>query len=263
MFETITLEVADGVANVTLNRPDVRNAFNATMIAELTEAFVSLGERDHVFTVVLSGSGLSFSAGADATWMRAALDFSEEENLADALRMSDMFAAINAVPQTVICRVHGASLGGGLGLMAACDIVVAADDCVFGFTEARLGIVPAVISRFVFGKIGSSWARALYLTAERFDSDVARQIGLVHWVTKADSLDDAVRKKISALRQSGPLAVQEAKSLISLGVGLGDAELRLLTARTIARVRTTPEAQEGLRAFLDKRRPSWLPEGND
>jgi methylglutaconyl-CoA hydratase len=262
MVETLALTERGDVLEVALNRPEVRNAFNARMIVELTEVFTEVASRDDLRAVVLRGNGRSFSAGADAAWMRAALDFDAEENFEDALRMSDMFAAIDAVPMPVIARVHGASLGGGLGLMAACDIVIAAEDTVFGFTEARLGIVPAVISRFVLPRIGPSWARALYLTAERFDAQTARTIGLVHWVVSPGDLDSAVEQRVDALRAAGPTAVREAKILIARAVGLDDDALRTLTARTIARVRTTAEAQDGLRAFLDKHPAPWVPESD-
>jgi methylglutaconyl-CoA hydratase len=262
MYDTITVDEHDEIAELALARPEVRNAFNAAMIAEVTDAFRAFAQRDDLRAVVLRGSGRSFSAGADATWMRAALDYTEDENLTDALAMSDMFAAIDDAPQPVICRVHGASLGGGLGLMVACDIVIASDDTVFGFTEVRLGIVPAVISRFVLPRIGPSWARALYLTGERFDAQTARAIGLVHWIVPSTELDAAVQARIDALRTSGPHAVREAKALIRRARGLDDAALRTMTASTIARVRATEEAQDGLRAFLDKRTPPWATGAN-
>jgi len=182
-YETIDLVRSGPVVTVSLNRPDVRNALNAQMIAELTDAFQSLTARDDMRVIVLQGNGASFSAGADVNWMRASLDFSPGVNLEDARRMSDMFHAIDLVSAPVVCKAHGAALGGGMGLLAVCDIVVAAEGTVFGFTEVKLGIIPAVISRFVLPKIGESWARALYLTAERFGPDLARHTGLAPWVT--------------------------------------------------------------------------------
>ncbi len=256
MHQTIEVERADSVATVSLNRPDVRNAFNAQMVTELTEAFTELAS-SQVRSVVLRGNGPAFSAGADVNWMRASLDFPPQENLADALQMSDMFHAIDSLPKPVVGRVHGAALGGGMGLMAVCDIVVAAEGTVFGFTEAKLGIIPAVISRFVLPKIGESWARALYLTAERFGPELARQIGLVHWVTSVEELDTVVEQKIAELQSSGPEAVKEAKMLISIAMQLDRAELRDYTAERIAALRSGPEGQEGLRAFLEKRKPAW------
>jgi methylglutaconyl-CoA hydratase len=263
MSETIELEIDGQVATISLNRPSVRNAFNAEMIAELTETFLGLRTRDDIRVVVLRGNGPTFSAGADITWMRSSLDFTEEQNGADALHMSDMFAAIDEAPQVVIGSVHGAALGGGMGLLAVCDIAVAAEGTKFGFTEAKLGIIPAVISRFVLGRIGAHWARALYLTAERFGPDVARQIGLVHWIVATDELDDCIRAKVREVLTSGPEATRVAKRLIAEASAMPPRELRDYTARAIARVRTSPEGQEGLRAFLEKRRPSWQVEDAD
>lgn len=263
MNETIELEIHGQVATVWLNRPSVRNAFNAEMISDLTDTFTDLSARDDIRVVELRGHGPSFSAGADISWMRSSLEFTEEQNEADALRMSDMFAAIDGAPQVVIGRVHGAALGGGMGLLAVCDIVIAAEGTTFGFTEAKLGIIPAVISRFVLSRIGASWARALYLTAERFGPDVARQIGLVHWIVPADDVDECVRAKIREVLASGPEAIRVAKRLIAEASGMQSGELREYTASAIARVRTSTEGQEGLRAFLEKRRPNWLVEDAD
>lgn len=257
MTETIETQTEGTVLTVALNRPSVRNAFNERMIAELTDVFRTVRDRADIRVVVLRGNGKSFSAGADVQWMRQSLNFGEDENVEDARRMSDMFHAIDVLPKPVVGCVHGAALGGGMGLLAVCDIVVAADDTIFGFTEARLGIVPAVISRFVVPKIGETWARALFLTAERFHADVARQIGLVHWVAPADALDDLVRQKVDELLAGGPVAVREAKQLVSDVASSDPGVLRDLTARRIAQLRTSPEGQEGLRSFLEKRQPVW------
>jgi methylglutaconyl-CoA hydratase len=256
-FSTIELDVAAGVATISLARPQVRNAFNAQMIEELTVAAGQVSERDDIRVVVLRGQGASFSAGADINWMRASLEYDAAENLADARRMSDMFAAIDAIPQAVIGRVHGAALGGGMGLIAVCDIVVSTDTAIFGFTETKVGIIPAVISRFVIPKIGSSWARALYLTGERFDAELAREIGLVHWIVEDAALDDAVGAKTRELSGSGPLAIREAKRLVHDLAGAQGLGVRDLTAERIAGLRAGPEGQEGLRAFLEKRQASW------
>jgi methylglutaconyl-CoA hydratase len=256
MHETIELDRAGQIAMVTLYRPNVRNAFNAQMIAELTEVFTELASSP-VKAVVLRGAGASFSAGADVNWMRASLDFTPEQNLEDALRMSDMFAAIDSLPKPVVARVHGAALGGGMGLIAVCDVVVAEEGTVFGFTEAKLGIIPAVISRFVLPKIGPSWARALYLTAERFGPELAQRIGLVHWVAPSEELDRIVDQKVRELLSSAPEAIREAKKLVATAMEVDLIELRDYTAARIAALRSGPEGQEGLRAFLEKRDPSW------
>jgi methylglutaconyl-CoA hydratase len=258
MYETLELHADGPVATVTLNRPDVRNAFNARMIEELTQVFSALNTDPDIRVVVLQGKGKSFSAGADVNWMRASLDFTIEENRADALRMSDMFAAIDSIQKAVVARVHGAALGGGMGLLAVCDIVVAAESTVFGFTETKLGIVPAVISRFVFPKLGESWARALFLTGERFDSQMAHGIGLVHWTAPDGELDNVVRRKVDELLAAGPAATREAKALAAALASLDRSAVREFTADLIARLRTGEEGQEGLRAFLEKRPPWWV-----
>jgi methylglutaconyl-CoA hydratase len=255
--DTVQLSIEGGVARVELHRPEVRNAFNAQMIGELTLAFDTLRERDDVRLVILAGSGSTFCAGADVNWMRAGLESSRAENLADASRMSAMFASIESLPQPVIARVHGACVGGGMGLIAVCDCVVAADDVVFGFTETKLGIIPAVISAFVLPKIGESWARALFPTGERFDADLAHRIGLVHWVVPPGELDSMVDAKLRELTDAGPTAVREAKRLVFDSRELSYEERRELTVQRIAAIRAAPEGQEGLRAFLEKRPPSW------
>lgn len=248
-----------GVARVTLDRPDVRNAFNAELIGELHRTFDALAHDDNVRTVVLDGSGKTFCGGADVNWMRASLDLGEAENERDALAMADMFRAIDRCPKPVIGRIHGAALGGGAGLAAVCDIVVASADTVFGFTETKLGIIPAVISPFVLAKIGVSHARALFLTGERFDAERARQIGLVHHVAQdTTQLDVHVEALIVELHGAGPGAVTAAKRLIGMVRDAADDDAaRLATAQAIARQRTTPEGQEGLRAFLERRPASW------
>jgi methylglutaconyl-CoA hydratase len=258
MDSSLEIRREGSIVRVALNRPQVRNAFNAEMIAELTDTFTGLNRERDVRAVILSGNGASFSAGADVSWMRASLDFSEEENMADAQRMSDMFYAIDSLRSPVVAQVHGAALGGGMGLMAVADIVVAEETTVFGFTETRLGIIPAVISRFVLPKIGESWARALFLTGERFDADLARRIGLVHWIAPDGRSKDIVDEKIGHLLKCGPLAVQEAKALVAGAVERDRGQLRDYTAERIAALRTGPEGQEGLRAFLEKRPATWM-----
>ncbi len=249
---TIRLTVADGIARVSLARPDVRNAFNAAVIGELTMCFTELATTD-VRAIVLSGEGKAFCGGADVNWMRASLELGYDENLADAERMSDMFRAIDRSPKPVIGRIHGAALGGGAGLAAVCDVAIAADDTLFGFTEVKLGIIPAVISPFVLAKIGATHARALFLTGERFDARRAHAIGLVHQVVAADALDAAVERVLTELRTAGPNAVAAAKRLIADVRDCGYDASRALTAQAIARQRVTPEGQEGLRAFLERR----------
>jgi methylglutaconyl-CoA hydratase len=242
---------------VTLARPEVRNAFNADLIAALRDTFVGFAGDTSIRVVILEGDGKSFCGGADVNWMRASLDLSENENVRDAEAMSDMFRAIDRCPKPVIARVHGAALGGGAGLCAVADAVVAGDETIFGFTETKLGIIPAVISPFVLAKIGVGHARRLFLSGERFDAATACAIGLVHEVVHGDALDGTVEAIATELESAGPQAVAAAKALIPQVAAASYDESRTLTARAIARQRTTPEGQEGLRAFLGRRAPEW------
>jgi methylglutaconyl-CoA hydratase len=247
-------------ARVTLDRPAVRNAFNAELIEALRATFDDLaGEPpDALRGVVLQGAGPTFCAGADVEWMRAAIGLSLEDNERDAFSMQAMFAAIDACPVPVIARVQGAALGGGMGLCAVSDIVVASADASFGFTEVKLGIIPAVISTFVVPKIGESHARALFATGQRFDAARAERIGLVHEVVAdEDSLDERVAALLDELGSAGPTAARAAKSLLRAIRTLGPQDARRHTPREIARQRTSAEGQEGLAAFLDKRAPRW------
>ena len=245
-------------ARVVLARPDVRNAFNAELIARVRDAFVALGSDASIRVVVLEGEGKTFCGGADVQWMRASLELSEEENIRDAEAMSDMYRAIDRCPKPVIARVHGAALGGGAGLCAVADAVVAEESTIFGFTETKLGIIPAVISPFVLAKIGSSYARRLFLTGERFDARRAAAIGLVHDVVSAGELDATVDAIADELSTAGPDAVATIKALIPHVREATYEATRAITARAIARQRTTPEGQEGLRAFLERRAAEWI-----
>jgi methylglutaconyl-CoA hydratase len=253
MAESVQFTVSDGVARVTLARPEVRNAFNAELIEQLHDLFTRIAAADDVRAVVLAGEGKVFCGGADINWMRSSLELTFEANVADAERMSDMFRAIDNSPKPVIGKIHGAALGGGAGLAAVCDIAIATDDAIFGFTEVKLGIIPAVISPFVLAKIGASQARALFLTGERFDAARAQRIGLVHEVVPAAQLDAAVERRLAELHSAGPSAVASAKLLVRRVLDGSYDESRAITAEAIARQRITPEGQEGLRAFLERR----------
>jgi methylglutaconyl-CoA hydratase len=234
------------VLRVTLSRPEAHNAFDAALIAELAEAFVDVGRAR---TVVLAGEGPSFCAGADVDWMRASIDLDYDANVADANALRRMLEAIDSCPAPVIAMVHGHALGGGVGLVACSDVAIAHERTVFAFSEVKVGIVPAVISPFAIAKIGSSWARRLFVTGERFDAATALRIGLVHEVT--DDLDAALEQILMELRSAGPRAVRAAKRLVI------DEPDGPETARRIAERRTSEEGQEGLRAFLERRRPEW------
>ena len=244
-------------ATVTMARPEVRNAFNAELIAALHDAFVALATDASVRFVVLAGAGPTFSGGADINWMRASLDLSEDDNIRDAEAMAAMFRAIDRCPKPVVARVQGAALGGGMGLCAVADIVVAAEDALFGFTEVKLGILPAVISPFVIPKIGISHARALFLTGERFDARRAAAIGLVHRVVAPDALDAELDALGAEFASTGPNAVAAAKAIVPAVAAAEPDAATLLTTRAIARARTSEEGQEGLRAFLERRDPAW------
>ncbi|HEY6326827.1 MAG TPA: enoyl-CoA hydratase-related protein [Candidatus Cybelea sp.] len=250
----IKLDLSDGIARVTLARPEVRNAFNAELIAQLYETFAEITAADDIRAVVLAGEGPVFCGGADINWMAASLDLEYEANVGDAERMSDMFRAIDNCPKPVVARIHGAAFGGGAGLAAVCDIAIAADDAIFGFTEVKLGIIPAVISPFVLAKIGASHARALFLTGERFDARRAQAVALVHDVVPADGLDAAVDRCLGELRTAGPCAVAAAKLLVHRVLDNGYDDSRAITTSAIAQQRVSPEGQEGLRAFLERRR---------
>ncbi len=256
--QVLTRSMDGPVAHVRLSRPDVRNAFNAALITALTAAFEEIGKDDAVRAVVLSGEGKVFCGGADISWMRSSLDLSYEENVEDAKRMSDMFRAIDRCPKPVIGKIHGAALGGGAGLAAVCDIAVAGAETVFGFTEVKLGIIPAVISPFVLAKIGVSHARALFLTGERFDAKRAQHIGLVHEVVVGDTLDVCIERILNEILSAGPQAVAAAKALVPRVHASGYDDSRALTAEAIAQRRASDEGQEGLRAFLERRKAGWI-----
>lgn len=245
------------VEHVTLNRPEVRNAFNEQVIADLSAWAEAAAADEGLRAVVLSGAGKVFSAGADAEWMARMAGYSHQENVTDAARAASMFRAINALPCAVIGRLHGAALGGGSGLAAVCDIVVATDTTLFGFTETKLGILPAMISPFVLPKIGVSAARELFLTGMRFSAARAREIGLVHAVVPESLLDETVQRYLDEVLSAAPTAVAAAKRLIPEVWGQRPDAVADLTARAIAAQRVSPEGQEGLRAFLGKRKPSW------
>jgi methylglutaconyl-CoA hydratase len=247
-MDALRIEQDGDLLRVTMARPERRNAFDAALIQELTGAFAQVG--DDVRAVLLAGEGKSFCAGADVDWMRNSIELSYEENVADARRLRKMLETIDTCPAPVVTRVQGHALGGGCGLVACSDIVVTASDTVFAFSEVKLGIIPAVISPYALGKIGASAARRYFVTGEPFDAATALRIGLVHEL--AADLDSAVERVLDALKSAGPEASRHAKKLVlERPDGLG-------TERRIAQRRTSDEGQEGLRAFLEKRRPLWF-----
>lgn len=244
---------------LTLDRPQVRNAFDDVMIAALRDEARRLASDESVHVVVLQGAGPTFCAGADLAWMQRMREYDRERNLADAIAAADMFFAFAELPMPVVARVHGAALGGGAGLLAVSDIVVAADDAKFGFTEARLGILPAVISPYVVGRIGSTAARRLFLGAQRIDAQEAHRIGLVDEVCAASELDARVQARIDDLAGGAPSAHRATKALLHSLTPLPDEAMRVLTAAALAEQRVSDDGQEGLRAFLEHRAPRWQP----
>jgi methylglutaconyl-CoA hydratase len=256
-YETLLIRRDGVVEYMTLNRPDVRNAFNEAMIAELTAWAASINADDDVRVAVIAGAGKVFSAGADITWMANALNYTHDENVRDANAAARMFAALDTLPIPLVARVHGAALGGGAGLSAVCDVVVADENAVFGFSEVKLGILPAVISPYALAKIGRSAARELFLTGMRFNAARAKEIGLAHAVVPLDQLDAKVGMYVDEFLGAAPDAISTAKALIPRVWTRGAFDAAGLTAEAIAAQRISKEGQEGLRAFLEKRKASW------
>ena len=259
-YKTIILEISpSGVASVTLNRADKHNAFNATVIAELTDAFERLSNQKDARVVVLRGAGKSFSAGADLSWMKEAASYTQAQNEADAVKLAEMLRKLHDLPQATLAMVQGAAIGGGAGLVAACDVVVALASAKFRFSEVRLGLTPATISPFVIKAIGPRWAKALFVTAESFDAPYAEKMGLVHYTAQNDDemtmLEEYV---VGMLLGAAPGAVHDSKKLIDdfAGQEITDA-IGVETAKRIAARRASEEGREGLSAFLEKRKPHW------
>jgi methylglutaconyl-CoA hydratase len=254
----VLVERDGGVARVWLDRPERRNAFDADVIAGLSEAFASLAEDATLRAVVLAGRGAAFCAGGDLEWMRASGELPHEQNVADAERLAAMFAAVDSCPVPVIGRVHGAALGGGTGLACCCDIVLAREDARFGFTEVRLGLIPATIAPYALSRIGRSHARALFLTGELISSAHALAIGLAHEVHAGDdALDEAVARVLAAVLRGGPVAVRAAKALIAQLRDGDPAPQAKRAADAIAARRSSEEGREGIAAFLERREPHW------
>ena len=258
MSDSLTLHRDGAVARLRLDRPQLHNAFDAALIAALTDALALLGADPQVRVVVLEGAGASFSAGADLNWMRGMAAASEAENRDDALALARLLRTLDALPKPTIARVHGAAFGGGVGLVAACDIAIGVPEAKFGLTESRLGLLPAVISPYVIAAIGARQARRWFATAEIFDAAEARRIGLLHDVVDATALDTAVQRQIDLLLEAGPIAAASAKALVrDVVAGTDAAAIDRTNAALIARLRVSAEGQEGIGAFLEKRKPAW------
>ena len=256
--ETLKVEVDGGVARLILARPEKHNAFDDAVIADFTAALERVATDSAVRVVVIASEGKSFSAGADLDWMRRMADYGEADNLADARALAVMLRTLNELPKPTIARVQGATFGGGVGLVACCDIAVASKAAIFCLSEARLGLTPSTISPYVVAAMGANEARRYFLTAERFDAAAAERIGLVHLVAAPERLDHAVDDLVAALLQNGPMAITECKQLIRRVASRPVDEAMIEdTAQHIARVRASAEGKEGVRAFLEKRPPAW------
>lgn len=257
-LETLNVVEREGVVTIALQRPEVHNAFNDTLIREMLELFDGFDGRDDLRAVVLRGNGKNFCAGADLNWMASMVDYDRSQNIRDSAGLAKMFASINESPIPVIGRVQGAAIGGGVGLVAVCDVVIAEKGAKFGLSEVKLGILPAVISPYVIRKIGETHARALFLTGERFDSERALRIGLVHTIVEGDeALDQAIADTVANLRTSGPQAVRECKRLIDHVAHSELAEAIPYTIEAIADRRTSEEGQAGMKAFLQREKAPW------
>lgn len=256
-----------GVLYVVLNRPEVRNAFNVEVIEDLLNVFKTEALRSEVRMIVLQGSGPVFCAGGDLNWMKKSIEFSYEENLAETRQLSHMFALLNECPKPVIGNIHGAAIGGGVGLVSICDIAIATEETQFSLSEVRLGIIPACIGPFVTEKIGSSHARGLFVSAERFNAKRALEIGLIHEVVENKaSLESATERLVKNILNCGPQAMSAAKNLV-LNLSIPERRSNLTdyleySSKALAELRVSPEGQEGIRAFLEKRSPSWIKNEN-
>ncbi len=246
---------AGGIARLTIARPEVRNAFDAALIAKLIELVGKISPDTRA--VVLQSEGPTFCAGADLNWMRAIATESRDVNVSDAQALAGLFSTLDGIPMPLLARVQGPAIGGGAGLVAVCDIAIASREAWFQFAEVRVGIVPSVVSPYVLRKVGPAFATAAFVTGERFDAQRAYEAGLVHRVVPADQLEAAVDETLASIRDASPAAVRAAKRLVRQVAGQTPAEARELTIRTIADIRATPAAQEGLRAFLEGRSPRW------
>jgi methylglutaconyl-CoA hydratase len=256
-MSSILAERDGAVLRLTLNRPDVRNAFDEQVIAALAALAADAAQDRTLRAVVLAGTGKAFCAGADVAWMSKSIAYSQRENLSDAEDLARMLERLDTLPVPVIGRIQGAALGGGVGLAAVCDVAIAAEDAVFALSEVKLGILPAVVAPYVIRKIGISAARELFLTGSRFGAVRAKEIGLVHEIVPADHLDDAIARRLGEVMSAGPRAIATAKALIREIAGVHPNDVIGLTTNTIAAQRVSDEGQEGLRAFLEKRKPGW------
>ncbi|MCD6162236.1 MAG: enoyl-CoA hydratase/isomerase family protein [candidate division Zixibacteria bacterium] len=256
-YETIKVEFIDRIARVTLNRPDVRNAFNAAMIADMADAFKTINKADNLRVVVLTGEGSGFCAGADLNWMKGVVNYTYEENLQDSQNLADMFQLMANCPLPTVARVNGPAIGGGTGMVAVCDIVVASPKAVFSLSEVKIGLVPACISPYVIRRMGDKNCREYFLTGERLTAEKGLAAGLVNYVVPEDKLDEKVEQLVKQLISSGPEALSWCKKLLSEVPGMARDKAGTYTAEVITKLRLSDEGQEGMKAFFEKRKPDW------
>ena len=256
-YETIIVKFENDVANVILNRPEVHNAMNEKLMIELTDCFNRLDKEENVRIVTLTGNGKSFCAGADLNWMKSMANYDKKENIKDSRLLSNLFQSIYNCKKPIIAKVNGHAFGGGLGLFAVCDIVLAIPECKFAFSEVKLGIIPSVISTYIVRRIGLANMRRLFLTGERFDSEYAKEIGLIDFVIDKDDIDNFINKYISILKSSAPIAIKEVKNLVDSCERMNRDEYIDFTINKIAELRVSEEGQEGINAFLEKRKSRW------
>jgi methylglutaconyl-CoA hydratase len=257
-YSTIVLEKKEGALCLTLNRPEVHNAFNSTLILDVTDAVERAKEDDSVRVVIITGKGKSFCAGADINWMKEIIRYSFEQNLEESLQLAEVLHLIYTLPKPTVAMVNGSAIGGGTGFLSACDIAIAAEQAKFGLSEVKIGLVPAAISPYVIRKIGESKAREYFLTGNRMTADRAADIGLVNEVVPRDKLEERVNELVQQLLTSGPDAIANCKELIRRVPSLTFEEAKAYTARMIANLRISDEGQEGMAAFLEKRKPRWV-----
>ena len=257
-YETIRFEYTQRVVRIYLNRPEIHNAFNEIMISELLDLYVTISKVDNLRVVVLTGTGKSFCAGADLNWMSGVINYSFEQNYQESLNLAELLYTIYILNKPTIALVNGAAIGGGTGLVAVNDIVIASERAKFSLSEVKLGLVPACISPYVIRKIGENRSRELFLTGQRINSAVANDYGLVNYVVPDDELDEVLEKTISQLISSGPNALKVCKELLSNVPGKTLLENKEYTAEIIAKLRVSEEGQEGMKAFFEKRKPGWI-----
>jgi len=256
-YETIDVTEKGNITTIILNRPEVHNAMNDLMIQELTNCFNTLGDKRELRAVILTGNGRTFCGGADLNWMKSMVHYSKEENIEDSRHLLNLFDLIYSCQKPVIGRINGGAFGGGVGLIAVCDITIASPSLTFAFSETKLGLIPSVISPYVIRRIGPAPARRLFITGERFSSDYGTEIGLIDYLVDPDSIDEKIEQIIKEIKSSAPLAIGEAKNLVKANQVMESRAFKEFTLHKIAELRVSEEGQEGTSAFLEKRKPTW------